>query len=540
MTPLTGTGVLTRLALRRDRLQLCGWWLLLGGLMTVVALKFGDLYGTATERLSITATLKTPAMVALLGSFPSHGPRTVAVIFANEMLLFMALAQIGMNLTLAIRATRLEEDQGITELLRAHGIAPRAPLTAAALELTITNLVLGFLYAVGLSVAHMPGATSTGNWLIGGGLAAIGWLFGMFALLFAQLTDHATSATGLAYTFLGLSYLSRMFTDLQYPRLTWWSPLGWVEKLSPYTHPHGLPLGLSLLGGGLLFALTLRLNQRRDLGAGLLTTRPGARRASRFLQGPTGLLWRRNRNRILGWVVAVSLLGATYGSIFNTIGNILKTNPTMQQVFGKALVHSANHQLISGFAALILLVLATAAIIPGLQLLFALFTDERHGWLESLFASPIRRTHLLLSYLGVALISSVGTFFGGWLGLIVVGDASLTHVSDGLSADEFWQGLAGMLPAIVLFLALGTLLIGWWPQGRSLVWLYLIYGFVSQYLGGLLKLPQWAKRLTPLGWQPSLPTHCVDWFSVGLTLALTVGIGLVGWWGYTQRDFELN
>ena len=93
----------------------------------------------------------------------------------------------------------------------------------------------------------MPGATTSGNWLIGLGLGTTGLLFGTVGVLTAQLTDHAASATGLAYALFGISYLARMITDVQHPQSTWWSPLGWIEKLSPYQHPNWTPVGLSLL-----------------------------------------------------------------------------------------------------------------------------------------------------------------------------------------------------------------------------------------------------------------------------------------------------
>ncbi|MGP4117246.1 ABC transporter permease [Levilactobacillus zymae] len=538
LTTRTGTGRLTRLGLRRDRFRLLIWVLVLAGLMAAVAVKFVDIYGTKAEIAGIVATLKSPAIVAMFGPFQLGKNATTAQIFANEMLLFMALIQVVMNLGLAVHATRYEEDQGLTELLRAHAIGPQAPLLAAASELTLVNLGIGVLYALGLNFTTMPGATTRGNWVIGLGLAAIGWLFGMLALLLAQLADHAASATGMAYTLFGLSYLARMITDVQQPRLTWWSPLGWVEKLAPYHQPNWTPVLLSGLTGLVFINLALWVAQHRDLGSGAIATRPGRQTASTWLRGPLPLLWRRQHNVFLGWFLGVVVLGAAYGTVFNTIGDILKTNPTMQQVFGKAVVHSANHSLLVNFSALLAIILAAVAVIPGLQLIFKLYGDETHGWLEALYARPLSRTRLFLSYVGPASLLSTLIFLGGWGGMVLTGNASLTHASDGITAFEFWQGFWGQLPVIGLFLALGILLVGVWPQGRTLAWLYLAYGFISQYLGNLLQLPKWAKRLSPFGWAPSVPVHHVAWATFGWELGLAVLLGLIGWWGYTHRDLQ--
>lgn len=536
----TRVGLLTRIGFKRDRLRLLVWILVMAGLMIAVAVKFVDIYGTRSEIDAIMGTLKSPAIVAMFGAYTLKGPVTTAQVFANEMVVFMALMQVIMNLSLAVHATRDEEDHGLTELVRAHAVGPLAPLLAAISELTIVNLGLGLLYAVGLNLANMPGSTTTGDWLIGLGLAATGWLFGLMALVTAQLADHAASATGMAYTLFGLSYLARMLTDVQNPKFTWWSPLGWIEKMSPYQDPNWVPVLLMVLTGIILAGLAMGIARHRDIGAGAIATRPGRRTASAFLRGPLSLLWRRQRNVLIGWFFGVLILGISYGTVFNTIGDILKTNPTMQQVFGRAMVHSANHNLLVSFTALLAIVMAAVAIIPGLQLILKLYTDETRGWLEGLYALPVSRTRLLATYGGLGLVTSTLIFGSGLAGLVLTGNASLTHATDGITAFEFWQGFWSQLPTIWLFLALGILLIGWWPRGRSAVWLYLAYGFISQYMGNLLHLPKWAKQLTPFGWMKAVPTHNVDWAIFGLALAITVVLLLAGWWRYTRRDLHLR
>ncbi|MDT7013523.1 ABC transporter permease [Levilactobacillus namurensis] len=540
MTTTTHLGLLTRIAFKRDRARLLIWLLVLVGLMTAVAVKFNDLYGTPAEITAIMGTLKSPAIVAMFGAYPASGTPTTAEVFANEMLVFMAIMQIIMNLGLAVHATRGEEDSGLTELVRAHAVGPQVPVLATLIELAVVNLASGMLYALGLNLAGMSGATATGNWLIGLGLAAIGWLFGTLALVTAQLADHAASATGTAYVLFGLSYLVRMLTDVQDPRLTWWSPLGWIEKLTPYHHPNALPLGLMLLTGVVLANSALAIASRRDIGAGVLATRPGRRTASAVLRGPWTLLWRRHYRVLLGWLLGIAILGAAYGTVFNTIGDILKTNTTLQQVFGPAMVHAANHRLLVNFTALLTVILSAVAIIPGLQLVLSLYTDETTGWLEGLYARSVSRSYLLFSYLGTALIAST-LIYGISLGsLILTGNASLTHTADGLTTFEFWQGFWGQLPVIWLFLALGAFAVGGWPRGRVLLWGYLALGFISQYLGGLLDLPQWVHRFTPFGWMPTVPEHTVDWHVFGTLSVLALVSVLVGWWRYTRRDLQLR
>ncbi|WP_367295906.1 ABC transporter permease [Levilactobacillus yonginensis] len=535
------TGQLVRLNLRRDRFRILMWILILAALMASVAWKFEGIYGTPTEINAIKGTLASPGIVAMFGAFSFSGKVTTAEIFANEMLLFMGLIQVVMNLALSVHATRAEEDLGITELVRAHAVGTLAPLSAAAIELVLVNGLLGLLYGAGLTAANMPGATTQGNWLIGIGLAAAGLLFGMLGLLTAQVADHSSSATGLAYTLFGLSYLARMVTDVQHPKLTWWSPLGWVEKLAPYNQqPAWLPVWLSL-GLALIFlAIAFWANNHRDLGAGAITTRPGRKQASIFLRGPVSLIWRRQRNVLIGWLVGIIIFGTAYGTVFNTIGDILKTNPTMQQVFGATMVHEANHSILVSFTALLAVVMAAVSVIPGMQLILKLHTDETRGWLEALYARPLSRTRLLFSYVGTAFITSTLAYIGGLAGIVVMGDASLTHVKDGISASEFWQAVAAQLPEIWVFLALSVLLVGCWPRMKSLSWAYLALGFVSVYMGSLLKLPGWVKNLTPAGWMPRVPIHDVNWATFSWMVALALVLVLIGWLGYRRRDLHMS
>ncbi|WP_203639931.1 ABC transporter permease [Levilactobacillus wangkuiensis] len=540
MTRFGRTGQLIHLNFRRDRFRILMWLILLAALMASVAWKFEDIYGTPSEIDAIKGTLASPGIVAMFGAFPFTAKVTTAEIFANEMLLFMALIQVVMNLALSVHATRAEEDLGITELVRAHAVGTLSPLAAAASELVIINGVLGILYSAGLSAANMPGATTEGNWLIGMGLAATGLLFGMLGLLTAQLADHSASATGLAYTLFGISYLARMITDVQQPKLTWWSPLGWVEKLAPYNDPHWSPIWLSLGLAVILLVFAFMANNRRDLGAGALTTRPGRRQASTFLRGPATLVWRRQRNVIIAWIVAVIVFGVAYGTVFNTIGDILKTNPTMQQVFGAAMVHEANHKILLSFTSLLSIVMAAVAIIPGMQLILKVHSDETRGWLEALYARPLSRTHLLFSYVGTAFVTSTLAFIGGLGGIVVMGDASLTHVKDGISASEFWHGIAAQLPEIWVFLGLAVLLVGCWPRLKSLSWAYLALGFISVYMGSLLKFPDWVQNVTPTGWMPRVPLHDINWTTFSWMVVLAIALVIIGWQGYRRRDLHMS
>ncbi|WP_279403755.1 hypothetical protein [Secundilactobacillus kimchicus] len=223
---------LLRFNLRADWVKLLTWLLAILILVLVVGFKFNTIYGTATALQTITVTLKSASMVALLGAFDLPTNPTVAQVFGSEMLLFTSFVIIAMNLTIGIAKTRGDEDLGLTEIIRSRAVGPQSPLISTAGELVLLNSTLTLLMAGGLTIAKVPGASIAGNWLFSLGLGLTGLAFGMMGLLVAQLTSNHTSATILSYALFLVSYLARMITDISNPDMTWWSPLGWLEKNS--------------------------------------------------------------------------------------------------------------------------------------------------------------------------------------------------------------------------------------------------------------------------------------------------------------------
>ncbi|KRK47413.1 export protein [Secundilactobacillus kimchicus JCM 15530] len=531
---------LLRFNLRADWVKLLTWLLAILILVLVVGFKFNTIYGTATALQTITVTLKSASMVALLGAFDLPTNPTVAQVFGSEMLLFTSFVIIAMNLTIGIAKTRGDEDLGLTEIIRSRAVGPQSPLISTAGELVLLNSTLTLLMAGGLTIAKVPGASIAGNWLFSLGLGLTGLAFGMMGLLVAQLTSNHTSATILSYALFLVSYLARMITDISNPDMTWWSPLGWLEKTQPLIQNHWWAL-LPMMGmAGLCFLVATWLLTRRDLGSGLLATRPGRRTASRFLTSPLALIWRLNRTLIACWIIGTIVLGATYGSIFNSIGDVLKSNPTVQTVFGATATHSANHAIIVNYTAIILLVIAALACIPAIQLVLSLRRHEQSGNLELIYAHQTSRTTGYYSTILSGIIVGLLTYWAGTCGLILTGNQTLTATREQITRPEFGQAIVIGIPIVLGFTALASLLVGALPQLVHLSWVLLGYGFVTIYLGALLKLPDWAKKLTPFGWQPKVPVSNLNQSVLWLTLAGTVGLIILGGLAYQRRDLQVN
>lgn len=532
---MKGYGLLTALNLRRDRLNIGVWVLVLAGLMASVAFKFETLYGTRQAIASIKATLNTPAMQAFFGTFDTP-LKTSGDLFATEMLVFMAIAMIAMNIYFAIRATRGEEDQGLTELVVAHDVGNWSIIMAALTELFTINAVTGVLYSLAIQFSSMAGVNANGAWLIGLSLAAGGLLFGMVGLLMAQVFDNARSATIASYMILGVMYVARMFTDLKNPAQTWWVPLGWIEKIEAFHDNNWTPVFLTFSLGMLIGLAVLAVNQSRDVGAGMFQGSAGRARAARTLQGPITLIEKLQRHSNWIWLFSLFILGGMLGSIFDTVGDILKSNPTMQLVMQKSAIHSASHQILLNFISIIGMIMAVLGTIPAVMSVNKLHGDQQRGYLENVYAKAVSRNRLLTGYVANGVGIGVLGFAVGLLGVDVAGNWVLTQGD--ISFAAYVKTFIAFAPTIILTVGLAVCFNGIAPKLNGITWLYLGYAFFTSYLGGLLKLPAWTKQLTGLGWTKMVPLDKVNYSYVFVLIALGLLLMVIGYWGFNRRDLS--
>lgn len=526
---------LTKFHLRKDWLALTIWIISLAVLMGAVALKFEAIYGTKSQIATIKSTLNTPAMQALLGTFKGT-IKTTSDVFANEMILFMAIAMAAMNIYFAVRGSRGEEDDGLTELIASHAVGKMADFSSIVGELLIANIILTVLYGFGIQFSTMPGVDVEGSWLIAIALGITGMLFGSISLLMAQLADNSRSATAYSYGVFGIMYVARMYTDIRHPSQTWWVPLGWIEKINAFQSNDWKPVFYLIVLTIVVLVVALWVNQNRDIGSGLIPTRPGRKRASWALRGPSSLVFLLQKNSILIWMFGLFVLGATYGSIFNSVGDILKTNPTVQQVLGPGAIKEANHQVILNFISVLSSVMVAIASIPAVQNINRVMGDNNKGYLETVYAKSISRIHILSSYLVTSVISGLLALFASFLGMYVAGNASMHSGKIGI--ETYVHVFTASAPILLITIGIAVFINGVYPKLSVLTWIYLAYGFFAVYMGGLMKLPGWAKKVTAFGWLNKVPLNSVNQSYVITMLLIAVVLIIIGYVGYARRDLD--
>src|SRR6202008_5045724 len=230
----TGTLGMLRLYLRRDRVVLPLWVLLLSvPLSTVYVGSIEKGYPDQAARAAFAASIMaSPAQRALYGQIYNDSLGATGIWKAGMFHLLIALAVI---LTV-IRHTRADEETGRTELMDSTAVGRYASLTAALMLSFGASIATGAIGAAGLLTTDIPAA---GSLAFGAALAGSGLVFTAVAAVAAQLSPSARFARGAAFAALGAAFTLRAIGDAGAGKLSWLSPLGWSLQVRPYAGDRG-------------------------------------------------------------------------------------------------------------------------------------------------------------------------------------------------------------------------------------------------------------------------------------------------------------
>lgn len=509
---LTGTLSLLRLHLRRDRGLLAVWILALGLLPAglVTATRIG--YPTAQDMIDFAqAAMISPSQLATRGPVFAA---TLGGLVAWTVASSGSLVQAVINILITIRHTRADEQSGRQETLSAARIGRLAPLASALLVAAVGNLGVAVVATAGLLVQGMPVA---GSIMIGAIFAGNGLLFAGLAALLAQLAQTG-SAYAISFSVLGVSFALAAAGDLTRSWLVWLSPIGWARHAQAYVGDLGWVLLLPLLGAALTMIIAAAFAARRDLGAGLLPTRPGRARASSLLSSPLGLAWRRHRAGVAGWAIGLGVLGLLLGSVTQSLDAQLDT-PAFQQL-SRGVGGGSVSEVFFLFIVYVLAQVATAA---ALATVLGLRDDERAGLAEPILVTRTSRLSWAIGELTMAVITGAAVLTAIGLAAGLASGAGLSLVAMTLA----------YLPSVLIMIGLALALTGWLPRAAGPVaWTVLGLLLVIDLLGEFHLVPEQVLWLSPyaltfnglLGRLDPAPVL------VGLTLvavALAVG-GLIG------------
>lgn len=531
---MTGWTILLRSHLRRDRWMFLWWGAGAVLLFWSQAVSVIGLYSSQAEfERAATAAGDNAAFIAMAG--PARALDTVGGQVFWQSSAFGAVVVGLMSMFLVGRHTRADEESGRDELVRSAAIGRHAPLAAALAVAVLANLLVGLGVAASLISVRGDGVVLAGLPLAVGdsvatglGLAACGVAFGATALLSAQLTQSTRGMYGVAGAIVGASYALRAVGDVGNGALSWCSPIGWYQAVAAYADLRWWPIAL-LLGLALVVAVAaFALFERRDVGSGLWAGRPGPATAARGLLSGVGLAWRLQRGTMIGWTLGLLLVGLSYGSIGNSVEDLLGDGE-----MASALGGDVTDDLVDGFYAASLVMLALMACGFAISSTLRVRVEEDAGHAEVLLATGLSRSRWLLGHVAMTVVGTIVAVGAAGFGM-GVGYALTT--GDGAAVLRLGVPSLSYVPPVLVLSAVARLAYGVAPRLLVVAWLPLVLAAVVLLFGEALQIPGPVQALSPFEHLALAPAEDFRWAPVLATGALAATLSLAGQFAFRRRD----
>lgn len=515
-----GTGLLLRLALRRDRIRLGIWVAALMLLMAYAPTAIKLAYPEEAQRLTRVELMKTPAGMMMAGPMFGHNETDLGAMMANELMLTLIVATSILAILTVIRHTRAGEESGAAELVLSSVVGRYARTTAALALVGAVNAVLAVAMTLAMAASGFGVLDSAAMCL---GVTGVAMVFGAVAAVTAQLWRQARTATGAAMAALAIAALVRGIGDVidnSGSALSWFSPIAWAQQMRVFVDLRWWPFALLVALAVGLMALTAALERRRQYDDGILPS-AGEHPGARPITGVFGLHVTLHRGQTVGWTIGLFLGGLAFGSMTKSLLDAAENNEVIRLMIAQQGTDSVYTTMTQFLAA------AASAYVVGAVL--RVYTDEERGLGEVVLAGSVSRWHWMSTAVCSAVLGSAVLMFFAGLGNglgggITVGDPA-TVLRLTLAGVAFVPAMAVMAGVAALAVALRRPWLGW-----------LVVAFVvaSLYLGALLRLPQWVIDLSPV----SRTTAPIDYPVATLVVLVVVAAALTCLAGalYRRRD----
>ncbi|MFC4652491.1 ABC transporter permease [Lactococcus nasutitermitis] len=534
MKALTKSFSMLAALLKRDWLKLIFWLLAVLAFAASGAGKFVTLMQSPAQSVSVFDMFQNPALVGLFGPTTVKHPTdfTAAAAFGNTMPLITSITFIIVSVIYVINRTRKEEDDGIAELFRSFQVGKLANTTAVIIETFALQVLISFVLALVIQVQNIAGMTDfSSNLLFASSIGVQSFMWGMIALVLAQIFSNAGSAKGATFGLLGMLYIVRMGTDIENVSAGWFNPLSWSYLTDVFVKDNWLPIVLSLVLSFVLIVFAYLLENARDVNAGYIPEGNGKARASKTLLSFPGLVLRQQCGAIIGWIAGLFILGFVYGSMIGQISKFIKSSTTVSQIFAVSPTAGAlmmTKQYLSTLFVIISVIVTCFAITS----LSRMVSEERKNRQEQIYATALSRYKVYLTYTLIAWILGALAMFLTSLGIYLAQLGS----SHALSFAEVMK--PGMVYVVAIFFVLGLLglLMALLPRFSAFIWIYVAFTFFMSYIGSIIKFPDWVHDLDVFYHIPKLATESMSWGNVSVIAILAVVFVLIGLVAYRRRD----
>ena len=534
MNALAGTNRLIRLALRRDRIVLPAWVIVLAGLLTVWTMGFANSLKTQADVVRETQVMAGNAGFRMISLSPgaSIGAHTM-----NRGYVTLAILAAVMSILAVVRHTRQNEETGRAEVLRAGVIGPAAPLVAGVAVTLCANAALAALCGAGMVIAGQPAASS---FAAGCAIAGVGVAFTGVAALTSQLSSTARGASGLAVAALAVSFvvagLGNMLGHVDasgtaayaaWP--TWLSPIGWGYEMRPFGGDRWWVVVLSFGFAAALIAAAARYAALRDLGRGVLPVQTGRGEAPRALLRPFGLAWRLQRTSFFGWLAGMIGFGLIFGSVSDSVRT---AEGGMRDWYERM---SGSDVMLDAWFTLMIELGGVLAAIYAVQVLLRMRSEESQGHLEAVLGCAVSRPRWVMSYVATVTLGAAIQLVAFALALGLAAGLALDDLTGRLT--EFTAAALAELPAVLVIAGLVVALFAFLPRWAAwLSWTLLsVSVLLSPMFGPDFGLPQWVLDLSPFTHQKA-PAAAVSGPAIVTLVAIASALAVAGLAAFRRRD----
>lgn len=543
MTPVTngrggslaGTWRLLQFMLRRDRIRFPAWVLGLTAMLAYFANALGLVLDE--ESLESFAVLAANPVMALIGG-PGYGFDGITA--ARFLVgLYGAYVMIGaalMSIMTVSRHTRVEEQTGRAELVRANVVGRHAQLAAALILVTLMNVLMAALLALAFQTSPAEPDSWESSLLFACSIGVVGLVFAGVAAVTAQLSPFSRAASGIAGAVLAASFAVRGLGDMSAVQggdldwLSWLSPFGWSQQTAPLTLDRWWPLVISLGATLLLIIAGFVLQSRRDLAAGILPDRLGSAVAPGWLRSSLSLAYRLQRTGLAWWSFALLLAGITFGAFVQPMAESADGMPEeLLAVFGGA------EGMVEGFLGFMGVYFAIMVAVYAILSVQGLRAEEQGVRTEPVLAAAVSRTGWMLSWLTVTALGSL------WL-------LALAGLGEGLGAalaTGDWELLGPVLlghlahtPVVWALLGLAAALYGLAPRLIGLTWAVFVYGAALSMFGDMLELDDAVLATSVFRHVGQYPAEDLSWVAVAALTGIAAFLAAIGTIRFRRRDLN--
>jgi ABC-2 type transport system permease protein len=521
---MTGTGKLLRLIVRRDRVLLPLWAILIGVIPASYIKAFNGIFSTDAERLAYARTSQNNAgFIALYG--PLHGDSLPVLVSWRSGFITVIIGLFAL-LTL-VRHTRADEEAGRTELIGATVVGRSAQLAAALIATMGASLISGLVL---LAAMVGNGLGAAGSFAFGAEFTLAGWAFAGVAAIAVQLAGSARGARTIGIVALGLAYVLRVGGDIsalgdgKLSWLSWLSPIGWLTHIFPYERNAAWPMLLTVLFSLVTVTCGVLLLGRRDLGAGLIAPRLGRSSAAAGLRTPLALAWRLHRGLLIGWTSGFAALGLVFGGVGGSVDDLADGNQAVTDVFAHL---GGRSSLIASYFAGIAGIVGIVAACYAVQATLRLRDEEQAGHAEVLLSTAVSRTALLGSHLVFSVLGpTVALLAEGVVAGVTYGQGEV----GGIIAGTLLQ-----LPAVWVLAAIAVLVVGVLPRWSLIAWAAPAICLLVLLVGETLQLNHYLLDISPFTHVPHVPGGDVPATPLVTLVVIAVVLAVAGAFGLRRR-----